>query len=121
MSARMIDLWTGVVFAVLGLLGLLGLFFASNGLILGFIPTNTAMTIIYLLTAVVLFYGYFTSDQTAHSVSAVLGLVYAALGVIGFFAASFIGLPAGGWNIVVNLIAGLVLVYDWLGTPRTAA
>ncbi len=117
MSARVLDLWTGLVFAILGLLGL---FFAPGGLILGFIPTTTAMTIIYLLTAVVLFYGYFTSDQMAHSVSAVLGLVYLALGIIGFFAASFIGLPTGGWNIVVNLLAGLVLVYDWLGTPRLA-
>jgi hypothetical protein len=54
-------------------------------------------------------------------VAAVIGVVYAALAIIGFFSSSFLGLPTGGWNIVVNLIAAVVLIYDWLGTPRTAS
>ncbi|MBF6594270.1 MAG: DUF4383 domain-containing protein [Thermaceae bacterium] len=117
-TARTIDLWTGLGFA---LLGLLGLFSATGGYVLGVISTTSAMAMTYLLTAAVLLYGYFSSDQTAHAVSAVLGLIYAALGIIGFFSASFLGLPTAGWNIVLNLIAAAVLVYDWLGTPRVTA
>ncbi len=117
MSARAIDLFMGLVFV---LLGVLGLFFAPSGLILGFIPSTTGLALVYLITAVVLLYGYFTNDQMAHKVAAIIGLVYAALAIIGFFNASFLGLPTGGWNIVVNLIAAAVLIYDWLGTPRTA-
>ncbi len=117
MSARAIDLFMGLVFA---LLAVLGLFFAPGGLILGFIPSTTGLALVYLITAVVLLYGYFTNDQMAHLVAAVIGVVYAALAIIGFFNASFLGLPTGGWNIVVNLIAAVVLIYDWLGTPRTA-
>jgi len=107
----------GLVFA---LLALLGLFFAPSGLILGFIPSNTGLVILYLITAVALVYGYFTSDRLAHIVAAVVGLVYAALAIIGFFTSSFLGLPTGGWNTVVNLVAAAVLIYDWLGTPRVA-
>lgn len=117
MTAQKIDLFTGLVFA---LLAVLGLFFAPNGLILGFIPSNTSLAIVYLITAVALLYGYFTGDRSAHMMAAVIGLVYAALAIVGFFTSSFLGLPTGGWNTVVNLIAAVVLIYDWLGTPRTA-
>jgi K+ transporter len=107
----------GLVFA---LLAILGLFFAPGGLILGFIPSNTGLALVYLITTVVLLYGYFTSDRLAHMVAAIIGLVFAALAIIGLFTGSFLGLPTGGWNIVVNLIAAVVLIYNWLGTPRKA-
>jgi len=114
-TARTIDLWTGLVFLALGVLGL---FFTQNGVLFGFLPTNTTMQIVYLIVSALLLYGYFTTTQMAHSVSAVLGIIFVLLGVIGFFTASFLGLNVSSWNIVVNLVAGLVLVYDWLGTPE---
>jgi len=116
-TARKIDLFMGLVLA---LLAVLGLFFAPGGLILGFLPSTTSLALVYLISAVVLLYGYFTNDQLAHMVAAVVGLFYAALAIVGFFSSSFLGLPTGGWNIAVNLIVAAVLIYDWLGTPRMA-
>ncbi|WP_027891251.1 DUF4383 domain-containing protein [Calidithermus chliarophilus] len=114
-NARTIDLWTGLVFVALGVLGL---FFTQNGLLLGFLPTNIGMQIVYLLTGGVLLYAFYNGVATAHAVSALVGIVYAALGVLGLFMPSFLGLPTNGWNIAVNLIAAAVLIYDWLGTPE---
>lgn len=114
-TARTIDLWMGLVLFVLGVVGL---FLTQNGVLFGFLNTSLAMQIVYIAIGGVLIFAYYSSTTTAHTLSALVGIFFAALGIVGFFNAFFWGLPVSGWNILVNLFVAVVLIYDWLATPE---
>jgi Domain of unknown function (DUF4383) len=117
MTARRIDLWVGVVFAALGLIGLL--FAPGNASILGILPSNTWLEVLYLATAVFLFFGA-TNDERAPSFAGMVGLVYTAMGLVGLVFPSFdlFGLiPMHGLNVALFLVIAVILVLDWIVTP----
>jgi Domain of unknown function (DUF4383) len=103
MSARTIALFAGIVYAVLGLIGL---FFASgNAFILGIFPSNTALEIVYLVTAALLLYAAM-DDERAHFYAGLFGSLYIVLAVIALI------FPSWG-------VTGLSLLYDWIAVPTT--
>jgi hypothetical protein len=55
-ATRLIALFSGLIFLVLGILGL---FFVPAGGMLSILPTNTALEIVYLITGVLLAYAAF--------------------------------------------------------------
>jgi Domain of unknown function (DUF4383) len=116
-TARRIDLWVGVAFAALGLIGLL--FAPGSANILGIFPSNTWLEILYLVTALFLFYGA-ANDERAPSYAGMVGIVYAALGLVGLAFPSFdlFGLiPIHGLNVVLFLVIAAILILDWIVTP----
>jgi len=114
-TARWIDVVMGVIFAVFGLWGLIP---AAGGMVLGLFPVNTAMCVIALIAAAVLFYGA-VDLSAAKSVAGSVGIVFGLAGVVGLFSRDLFGLiPASGWNIGLFLVSAALLVYDWLGTPE---
>lgn len=113
-TARWIDAVMGVVFALFGLWGLIP---AAGGMVLGLFPVNTAMCIIALIAAAVLFYGA-VDRSTAKSMAGTVGMIFGLAGIVGLFSRDLFGLiPASGWNIGLFLVSAALLVYDWLGTP----
>lgn len=118
-TARIIALSAAAAFLLLAILGFFAL--PAVGTLFGVFPMNTALKVVYLLTGLLLAYGGL-STELAHGISAVVGVVYLLLGVLGFFTPDLFGLmPIHGANIALHLLAGGLLFYDWLGTPSSTA
>jgi Domain of unknown function (DUF4383) len=119
MSARTIALFAGIVYAVLGLIGL---FFApGNAFILGLFPSNTPLEIVYLVTAVFLLYAAM-EDERAHFYAGLFGSLYILLALIALIFPNWgvFGLfPLYGLNVALFAVMGLVLLYDWIAVPTT--
>jgi hypothetical protein len=115
--ARKISLWTGVLLAVLGVLGLI--FMRSSGNLLGIFPMNLLLEFAYIAVGVWLWFASSDEDLTRSS-SSIVGPVFGILGIVGFIAPNFnlFGLiPMHGFNNVFFLALGAVMLYDWLSLP----
>ena len=115
-TARRITLWAGVALFALGAFGLL---FVGSGNLLGIFPVNVALEIGYIATGAWLAVAS-SDDRWTHNVSAWVGVVYSVLGVIGLLAPDWglFGLvPIHGMNVVLFIVLGGIMLYDWFSTP----
>jgi hypothetical protein len=117
-TPRRIALWSGLVFLFIGTFGLI---FARSGNFLGLFPVNVLLEIVYIMTGLWLLYAS-TDDAATHTAGAILGPIYGVLGVVGLIwpAWGVFGLlPLYGLNVVLFIVFGLLMAYDWLTTPTT--
>jgi Domain of unknown function (DUF4383) len=117
-TPRKIALWSGLVFLVIGTLGLL---LARSGNFLGIFPVNVLLEIAYIVTGLYLLFAS-TEDAMTRSASMILGPVYGVLGVIGLIwpAWGVFGLvPLYGLNVVLFIAFAVLMVYDWLSIPSS--
>lgn len=113
--ARWID---AVVALVLLGVGIAGTFVVSgSGVLFGVFPMTVPTIWLFILSGVALTYTVLSSDRTALWVSALFGVVYAALFILGLFLSSFLGFTLQEGNLWLHLGVALVLLYDWLLTP----
>lgn len=105
--ARTIAYVLGAVLLVVGVLG----FF--NNPVLGFFEVDLIHNLIHLITGAVLLYAAWKSEVMAVMIAKVLGIVYALVGVLGFFAGgSILGFFAvNGADNVLHILLALILLY----------
>jgi len=119
MNAKMAAIVIGIVFVIVGVLG-----FIPNPIVgpSGIFVTNTLHDLIHLISGIVLLAGAFSSLGSSMALK-IIGIVYALVAVLGFFALSngmLLGLipvnSADQWLhvvlAVVILVAGFALPDD---------
>lgn len=112
---RWMALFAGLVFLVLGIMGLF--FVAKDVPLLGFLPSNILLELGYATTGLVLIYAVFY-PPLLRKTALVVGLVFATLGLLALFVPHlelFDLLPIPGINIVFYLLVGLAMYF--VGRP----
>ncbi|MGH8899218.1 MAG: DUF4383 domain-containing protein [Egibacteraceae bacterium] len=99
----MVKLFAKIVGVVLLLLGVVGLF--TGGHLLGLVNVDGVEDVIHLVTGGLLAYvGFAGTEALAKTVVLVLGVVYAIVGIVGFFVPKFFGLAPASFNVWDNLV-----------------
>lgn len=110
---------------VLLLLGVVGFLLVSQSPLLGILNIDVLENIVHLATGAAFAYvGFAMRDNGgARMVVGALGIVYVAVGVIGFVAPTLLGLLQHPYTIVDNIIhlaLGAVGLYVGFMSPRSA-
>lgn len=123
---RSVALVLGIVYVAVGLLGFVPQAVtgspppdmpSADGLLLGIFPINMLHNIVHLAVGAALLYG-FTATLAAIMVSRAVGVIYLAIGLLGFVAPDTFGLmPLGGADIALHLGTAGVLLYIGFMAP----
>ena len=123
MYARTYAQILGVVLLVIGVVGLV----LGNEVVLGILNTDILEDIVHLITGGLLAYvGFGRVDQALiRTVVGVLGIIYLAVGVLGFVVPMIFGLIPHGYTLFDNLLhlaLGIVsIVLAWFVGGETTA
>ena len=125
----------GAVYVIIGLAGFLPALVtgsappdmpSADGNLLGIFPINALHNIVHLVIGAALLYGSTQTDR-ARAVARIVGIVYAAVGVLGLIAPDTFGLmPIGGADVALHLLTAAILLYigfmaDRQGEPTNAS
>jgi Domain of unknown function (DUF4383) len=127
--ARTVAAVLGVTFVLIGVVGFLpdplvqpDAADGATGALFGLLPINPLHNLVHLTIGAALLY---SSMATASAITAarIVGVVYLALGVLGFVSPRGLGLlPLGGADIVLHLGTGLALLaIGFTSAPETDA
>ncbi len=110
----------GAVYVIVGLAGFLDPLVtgdapanmpSADGNLLGIFPINALHNLVHLVIGAALLYGS-TATPRARAVSRVIGVVYAAVAVLGLVAPDTFGLmPIGGADILLHAVSAAILLY----------
>lgn len=109
--ARQLALAFGAVYLLVGILGFIpglssGMAPAGGTYLLGVFPINWLHNLVHLGIGAALVYAA-TGERTATVVARAIGIVYLAVGALGFVAPATFGLmPIGGADIALHLVSG---------------
>lgn len=118
---RQLAIVYGVIYVVVGLLGLLqtGM---GEGNLLGLFPVNGLHNLVHLVIGLAGVAVYVSGEELSLQYAKVLGVVLIVLGVIGIFSPNFFGLmPIGGWDVALHLITGALAAYVGFKAPEKAS
>ena len=117
MNARMAAIVIGIVFVIVGVLG-----FIPNPIVgpSGIFATNTLHDLIHLISGVVLLAGAFSSLGSSMALK-IIGVVYALVAILGFFAVSngmLLGLiPVNAADQWLHVVLAVVILAAGFGLP----
>lgn len=110
----------GAVYVIVGLAGFLDPLVtgdapanmpSATGNLLGIFPVNALHNLVHLVIGAALLYGS-TATSRARAVARAVGVVYAAVAVLGLVAPDTFGLmPIGGTDILLHAASAAVLLY----------
>lgn len=107
LSPRMYARITGIALAAVALLGIVMELAADGSFIPGFLEFDWTHDIVHVvLAAVALFVGFGASPAFARTYAKLFGVVYLALGVVGFFVADLVILQLELGENLVHLLIG---------------
>ena len=119
-AARGIATVFGAVYVLVGLAGFVPALVtgspppdmpSADGNLLGIFPINMVHNLVHIVIGAALLYGA-TATPAAIMVSRVVGVVYAAVALLGLVAPDTFGLmPIGGADILLHAFTALVLLY----------
>lgn len=114
---RLIAMVMGLVFLVLGIMGLF--FVAKDVPLLGFLPSNILLELGYTATGLALIYALFYPPILRRT-ALITGLTYTLLGLLALFMPHlelFDLLPIPGINTVFYLLTGVAMFFVWRPFP----
>ena len=122
MTARLAAIVIGIVFVLVGLLGFV------NNPVLGLFQVNPLHNLIHIISGIVLLAGAFSSLGSSMALK-IIGVVYALVAILGFFAVKADGMllglipvnPADQWLHVVLAIVILVAAFGLPDDDRAMA
>lgn len=122
MTARLAAIVIGIVFVLVGLLGFV------NNPVLGLFQVNPLHNLIHIISGIVLLAGAFSSLGSSMALK-IIGVVYALVAILGFFAVNAEGMllglipvnPADQWLHVVLAIVILVAAFGLPDDDRAMA
>ena len=122
MTARLAAIVIGIVFVLVGLLGFV------NNPVLGLFLVDPIHNLIHIISGVVLLAGAFSSLGSSMALK-IIGVVYALVAILGFFAVNAEGMllglipvnPADQWLHVVLAIVILVAAFGLPDDDRAMA
>jgi hypothetical protein len=84
---------------------------SADGSLFGIFPINMLHNVVHLVIGAALLYGA-TGTAAAVLMSKIVGVVYLAVGLLGFVAPDTFGLmPIGGADIALHLVTAAILLY----------
>jgi hypothetical protein len=129
-AVRTVALVLGVVYVLTGIAGFVPSLVtggpppdmpSASGSLFGVFPINTLHNLVHIVIGAVLLYGA-TGTPVAVLVARVVGVVYAAVGLLGFVAPNTFGLmPIGGADIGLHLVTAAILLYIGFAGREEAA
>lgn len=112
MSAKSYAMWGGIIFLVIGVLGILNIAVTNNQFI-GILNSDTLEDLIHLVVGVILVYfGFRGTDAQAATWAQVFGVIFLVVGGVGFFLPKLFGLIPAGLGAIDNIVH---LVYGVVG------
>ncbi len=116
MSAKTYAMWGGIIFLVIGVLGLVNIG-VSNNKFIGLLNSDTLEDLIHIVVGAILaYFGFRGTDAQAANWAMIFGVVFLVVGVVGFLLPTLFGLiPSrlGAIDNIVHLAYGAVGV--WAG------
>jgi hypothetical protein len=115
MTARLAAIVIGIVFVLVGLLGFV------NNPVLGLFQVNPLHNLIHIISGVVLLAGAFSSLGSSMALK-IIGVVYALVAILGFFAVNADGMllgliPVNSADQWLHVVLAVVILVAAFGLP----